>query len=57
MGCNCNKSNRTRWEVVAGGKVVFTGSNKATAHEVAKRYPDSTVREKAAPAKPAAPQH
>ncbi|MEW2633347.1 hypothetical protein AB0903_17245 [Streptomyces sp. NPDC048389] len=46
MPCACQK-NRQQWEVVAStGKVVFTSASKPTADTVAKRYPDSTVREK-----------
>ncbi|MGC0418402.1 hypothetical protein ABIA38_003918 [Embleya sp. AB8] len=50
MACNCGKANKQQWEVVATtGKVVFTSVSKATADTVSKRYPDSTVREKAKP--------
>lgn len=57
MPCSCNKG-RQQFEVVAeSGKVVFTSASKPTADTVAKRYPNSTVREKgkdaAAPEPPA----
>ncbi|MFI2300162.1 hypothetical protein ACH5AL_15165 [Actinacidiphila glaucinigra] len=46
MPCSC-QSKKQQFEVVAqNGKVVFTSANKATADTVAKRYPDSEVREK-----------
>jgi hypothetical protein len=46
MPCSCNNK-RQQFEVVAeGGKVVFTSASKPTAETVAKRYPNSTVREK-----------
>lgn len=45
MACSC-QNNRNQFEVVAAnGKVVFTSSSKPTADAVAKRYPDSEVRE------------
>lgn len=45
MACNC--TSKGQWEVVAvSGKVVFTNTSKATAEAVARRYPESTVREK-----------
>ncbi|WP_165947316.1 hypothetical protein [Micromonospora sp. 15K316] len=50
MACSCGK-NRKQFEVVVNqngvDKVVFTGSVKTTADTVSKRYPGSTVREKA----------
>ncbi|GAA2946088.1 MULTISPECIES: hypothetical protein [Streptomyces] len=49
MACGCQK-NRKQFEVVSSaGKVVYTGSSEPVAKGVAKRYPDSTVREKAKP--------
>ncbi|MFE4796228.1 hypothetical protein ACFRFL_14195 [Streptomyces sp. NPDC056708] len=47
MACACQKK-RQQWEVVAdggSGKVMYSGT-KATATAVAKRYPNSVVREK-----------
>lgn len=49
MACSCQK-NRKKYEVVSGGKVVYSSSSKPTADSVSKRYPGSEVRE----AKPAA---
>ncbi|MEU5834483.1 hypothetical protein ABZ820_12535 [Streptomyces diacarni] len=47
MPCSC-QSKRQQWEVVTkAGKVVFTSASKPTAATVAKRYPESEVREKA----------
>jgi len=47
MPCAC-QSKRQQFEVVTeAGKVVFTSSSKPTADTVAKRYPGSSVREKA----------
>jgi hypothetical protein len=47
MACSC-QNKRQQYEVVsAAGKVVFTSASKPTAETVSKRYPDSTVREKA----------
>lgn len=49
MVCNCNKK-RQQFEVVAEtGKVVFTSGSRPTADAVSRRYPGSTVREKAKP--------
>ncbi|MFC4060237.1 hypothetical protein ACFOWE_18185 [Planomonospora corallina] len=46
MGCGCNKRNRQQWEVVVGGRIVYTSTNKSTAETVARRYDGSEVREK-----------
>ncbi|UQA95624.1 hypothetical protein [Streptomyces halobius] len=49
MPCSC-QSKRQQWEVVtATGKVVFTSASKPTAETVSKRYPQSSIREKAKP--------
>lgn len=49
MACAC-QSKRQQYEVVTtAGKVVFTSASKPTAETVAKRYPNSEVREKAKP--------
>ena len=47
MPCSC-QGKREQYEVVtAAGKVVFTSGSKPTAQAVSRRYPESTVREKA----------
>ncbi|WNI20270.1 hypothetical protein [Actinacidiphila sp. ITFR-21] len=51
MACSCGKNKKQFEVVIDGGKVVYTSSVKSTAESVAKRYANSTVREKgAAPA-------
>ncbi|WP_327415404.1 hypothetical protein [Streptomyces sp. NBC_01233] len=47
MACACQKKKQQYEVVSSAGKVVFTTASKPTADTVAKRYPDSTVREKA----------
>ncbi|WP_399879979.1 hypothetical protein ACGH7X_00090 [Streptomyces sp. BBFR51] len=49
MGCNCQKGNKTKWEVVVTNgdkeKVMYSSTSKPTAEAVGKRYPRSVLRE------------
>jgi hypothetical protein len=48
MACGCNKG-RQQFEVVVGGRVVYTAPSKPAADAVAKRYQGAEVREKGKP--------
>ncbi|MFF3665459.1 hypothetical protein [Microtetraspora malaysiensis] len=47
MGCGCGK-NKQQYEVVAGGRVIYTTTSKPAAEGVSQRHPGSEVRPKAA---------
>lgn len=43
MGCGCK--NKTRYQVIVNGRIVFSSTTQATAEAVSRRYPNSEVRE------------
>jgi hypothetical protein len=46
MACPCASKKQTRYQVTAAdGKVLYSSTHKPTAETVAKRYPNSTVKE------------